>query len=222
MSKHIDINSMPCNVKELFNTLCNQSFISRYTLFGGTALSIQIYHRLSEDLDFIYDEEALNINTIKRNITKLFPKHLIIRQDSKLQIDFVINDIKLTFFSAGSISLPFNVSSHALKYKKINICNISTLASLEMAAIAQRNTIRDYYDLYYLAKYHIPLLEIIQKTKSLLPNLSPVTYSETLIYTEDIDESNISGHLKPKEEINKEQIAAFFTKELIKIKDKIE
>jgi len=56
----------------------------------------------------------------------------------------------------------------------------------------------------------------------LLPNLSPVTYSETLVYTEDIDESNISGHLMPKEEINKEQIAAFFTKELIKIKDKIE
>jgi len=90
-----------------------------------------------------------------------------------------------------------------------------------MAAIAQRNTIHGYYDLYFLARYHFSLLEIIQQTKKLIPNLSPVTYTETLIYTADIEENDISSHLMPVEKISKEEIAEFFTRELKLIIDKI-
>jgi len=38
----------------------------------------------------------------------------------------------------------------------------------------------------------------------LLPNLSPVTYTETLVYTEDIPENDLSNHLCPKEQITKQ------------------
>ena len=38
-----------------------------------------------------------------------------------------------------------------------------------------------------------------------------------LVYTKDIDEEDISSHLSPAEMVNKEQIAAFFTKELISV-----
>ena len=65
------------------------------------------------------------------------------------------------------------------------------------------------------------LLEIIERTKSLIPNLSPITYSETLVYTEDLDEATIAEHLQPAEIVTKEQIAIFFINELIKIKGKI-
>lgn len=97
---------MPANTKIVFDKLALLPFISKYTLVGGTALAIQIRHRLSEDLDFIFDGEKLNANNIKRNIAAIFPNYRIIRQELPWQIDFVINNVKVTFFSTGSIALP--------------------------------------------------------------------------------------------------------------------
>jgi predicted nucleotidyltransferase component of viral defense system len=223
MSEHsIDLSYMPANTKTVFDKLSLNIFISKYTLVGGTALSLQIMHRLSEDLDFIYDGEKLNINSLKRNVATIFPDYRIIRQEHNWQIDFLISNVKVTFFSTGAIALPFKVKDHSFRYKTINICKAITIASLKMAAIAQRNTIRDYYDLYTLIKNHFPLKEIISQTKKLIPNLSPITYTETLIYTRDIEESSLANHLSPKDAITKDLIAEFFIQEIRKIKDEIE
>ena len=81
MVDSIDIKYMPEKTLRVFQQLKSQAFISNFTLVGDTALAIQIKHRLSEDLDFVFDGEDLNINLIKRNINKLFPNHRIIRQD---------------------------------------------------------------------------------------------------------------------------------------------
>lgn len=78
---------------------------------------------------------------------------------------------------------------------------------------------RDYYDLYYISKHIIPLAEIFKMTKELVPNLSPITYSETIIFTKDIPDAEISAHLYPAEKVTKEQIAEFFTDALRKLKD---
>jgi len=221
MTSQFNIDFLPGQTQKVFEELAEKQFINKYSLVGGTALSLQLRHRLSEDLDFVYDEEELSINEIKRNIAKIFPEHRIIRQDAPWQIDFIINEVKVTFFSSGSVVIPFNVRNYTTPHKNINICEIDVIATLKMASIAQRNTIRDYYDLYYLTKYHMSLLEIIERTKTLIPNLSPITYSETLVYTEDIDEATIAEHLQPAEIVTKDQISDFFTNELIKIKGKI-
>lgn len=221
MVDSIDINYMPENTLRVFQLLKSQAFISNFTLVGGTALAIQIKHRLSEDLDFVFDGEELNINLIKRNLNKLFPHHRIIRQDHNLQIDVLINKVKVTFFSTGAVAIPFNVREHSFAEEKLNIARAKAIAALKFSAVAQRNTIRDYYDLYCLSHYHFPLLELITFTKQLLPNLSPITYSETLVYVKDIEEQDISSHLSPAEIVSKDQIAAYFTQELKKIKEEL-
>jgi predicted nucleotidyltransferase component of viral defense system len=218
----VDLTFMPSNTKTVFDILALHKFISKYTLVGGTALSVQIRHRLSEDLDFVFDGEKLDINSLKRNIAAIFPDYRIIRQEINWQIDFLISNIKVTFFSTGSIALPFNVKNHSFSYKTICICKAKTIASLKMAAIAQRNTIRDYYDIYKLVKDHFPLSEIIGQTKKLIPDLSPITYTETLIYTGDIEEKSLKNHLMPDEVITKEHIAEFFIREIRKIIDQLD
>jgi predicted nucleotidyltransferase component of viral defense system len=193
-------------------------FAKDYTLVGGTALSLQIKHRLSEDLNLIYDGETLNLSTIKRNISKLFPNYRIIKQDENYQIDFIIDGVKVTFFSTGAIQIPFKVKSYTTKFNNINIAVLKIIGVLKLSAIAERNVIRDYYDLYFLIKYHFSLIEIINTTKELLPNLSPVTYTSTIIYTDDLLENDISEHLIPKEIVSKKEISDFFVQELRKIK----
>ena len=221
MKDDFDIGFMPGKTRDVFMKLNTAKFISQFSLVGGTALSVQIRHRLSEDLDFIYDGEELNSNLIKRNIGKLFPGYRIIRQDHNWQVDLLIDEVKLSFFSTGAVSVPFNVRSYSFSVGQINIAVTKAIAALKFSAIAQRNTIRDYYDLYCLSKYHFSLLELIEFTRKTVPGLSPVTYTETLIYTRDIDENSISSHLSPAENIDKHQIADFFSAELIKIREQI-
>lgn len=71
MVNSLDTSYMPANTLSVFQGLKSLSFISQFTLVGGTALAIQIKHRLSEDLNFVSDEEELNVNLIKRNIKSL-------------------------------------------------------------------------------------------------------------------------------------------------------
>lgn len=114
--------------------------------------------------------------------------------------------------------VPFKVKDFSKKYQNINIAGIEIIAVLKMATISQRNTIRDYYDLYFIAKHVIPLIQIIEQSKKMLPNISAITYTETIIYTRDIPENSIENHLNPKEIVTKEQISDFFIEELKKIR----
>lgn len=217
----LSFNYMPLPTKSVFDKLAEIKFMKSYTLVGGTALAIQIRHRMSEDLDFITDKETINSALIKRNIAKFFPGYTITREDKQWQIDMVIDGTKVTWFSAGAVAVNFKTQDYANKYQNLWIARPEIIAVHKLSAISQRNTLRDYYDLYFLAKYVLPLNDIIGLTRKLNPNLSPVTYSETLIYTGDLPEDDMSAHLNPKEYINKQQIADFFTSELRKIKEKL-
>lgn len=207
--------------KKVFDTLARYKFINEFTLVGGTALSIQIKHRQSEDLDFIFDGEYINKTKIKRNINSIFQNFKIIKEDENFQIDFLINDVKVTFFSTGVIIIPFNVGGFSNKYQNINLASPNIIGVLKLAAIAQRNTVRDYYDLYFLTRYVLNIKDLFKMTKKLISNLSSITYSETLVYTEDIAEDSIAEHLNPKEVITKEEISNYFISELRKVKESI-
>ncbi len=212
---------MPPLTKSVFDKLAGIKFMKNFILLGGTALAIQIKHRMSEDLDFISDEETINSSLIKRNIAGAFNDYRIIREDRQWQLDMVIETTKVTWFSAGAIAINFKTRDYALRYQNLWIAQPEIIAVHKLSAISQRNTLRDYYDLYFLAKYILPLEDIIALTRKLNPALSPVTFSETLIYTDDLPEEDMRAHLNPKEKINKKQIADFFTSELRRIKEKL-
>jgi hypothetical protein len=217
-----DLNFMPLQTRRVFETLANQAFMQSYVLVGGTALAIQIKHRISEDLDFIADSETLNTSIIKRNIANLFPEYKIIREDPKWQIDIIVENTKLTWFSSGAVAARFKTKEYAFRFRKLWIAKTEIIAVHKLSAISQRNTLRDYYDLYFIARYHIPLKSIIELTRRLQPAISPITYSETLIYTDDLPEENMNSHLEPTEKIDKKQLSEFFTAELKKIKNQLE
>lgn len=216
-----DLKFLKEETNRVIAVLLKQSFIGDYTLVGGTALSIQLKHRLSMDLDFIYDGEKLPGSSLKRSVSKIFKNHRIIRDEKYDQLDFLVDGIKITFFTNQSVLVNFTVKDYSFRYYNLNIATPEIIAVLKLSAISQRSTLRDYYDLYYLSKNVLPLKNIIDLAKKLMPNLSPVTYSETLIYTKDIPESSMDYHLHPQEQITKEGISNFFIEELSRIKGNI-
>lgn len=210
----ITFENIPETTAKVLRILANENFIRNFTLVGGTALSLQLGHRQSEDLDFIYDGEKIQTLSLKRNIAKLFPKYKIIREETGYQVDFLIQEVKVTFFSSGAVLVPFPVKDYSFIHDRLRIATVDIIAVLKMATIAQRCTIRDYYDLYYIAKYVHSLGKIYTSCKKLLPNISAITYSETIIYVNDIPENSLEAHLNPKEIVSKQQIADYFKDQL--------
>jgi predicted nucleotidyltransferase component of viral defense system len=206
---------LPDNTRFVFDILAKDAFISDYTLVGGTALALQMGHRMSEDLDFMTDKNNLDARRIQRNINRLFTHWRLIRKRDE-QIDFLIKNTRVTFFTAQLVNIPFQVSSRTCPYHHLRIADIKTLALLKLSAISQRNTLRDYYDLYTISKEKFSLSGIFAEAKQSLPQLSPIVYTETLTYTDDIPEKTLANHLKPKQQISKEEIADYFSLEIKK------
>jgi len=214
---NIQPGDIPPATAILFLQLAKEKYMNRFTLVGGTALALQLGHRQSEDLDFIFDAEKIDDIGIRRFIARTFHEYRLIREERGYQLDFLVNNVKLTFFSTGAVIIPFKVKPHTIQYGTINIASVEVIAVLKMATISQRCTIRDYYDIYYISRHVCTLDEIFRLTKSLIPALSPITYTETIIYTKDIPENTIGGHLLPKEQISKQEIATYFIGEIKKM-----
>ena len=49
-----------------------------------------------------------------------------------------------------------------------------------------------------------------------MSHFADITYSETIVYVDDLNEIEISDHLNPKDKVSKYEIADYFTKEIRK------
>ena len=90
---------LPDTHKLLSEFIANASFLEKYVLVGGTALSLHLCHRKSEDLDFFTYNDCFEKKEIFDYINNRFEQVEIINQTND-QIDLLINGVKVTFFNA--------------------------------------------------------------------------------------------------------------------------
>jgi len=146
--------AMPSQTFELFvEGFCELEEISKWTLVGGTALSIHYHHRLSEDLDFFIHHSTLEqsrkrIFTMMQELEDNGFEVVKVKEDER-NLDFEIFGVKVTFFASGIESL----EEKAQNYKKITIATVETITAMKMDAIINyRTKSRDFYDIYTIAK----------------------------------------------------------------------
>lgn len=159
--------------KLLFKTLSSSSELEGLTLIGGTALALQIKHRISLDFDFATFEKEIPIYKIDSFISRLKTKGWSINEivdtnkTSQFKIntglnlrnfvrDYVVNGIKLTFFAhwKNDKQRQFYSQSNKIKSDKISfsIMGIDGLKTSKVLVLADRVTSRDLYDLMILIK----------------------------------------------------------------------
>ena len=88
---NLDLNNLPSATSHLFQKLAKEKYMNRFSLVGGSALALQLGHRQSEDLDFVFDGEKIESISIKRFIARLFPEYRLIREEAGYQLDFLFN-----------------------------------------------------------------------------------------------------------------------------------
>ena len=138
----------------VFEAVSQMEVIKGLYLCGGTAQSLQMKHRKSEDLDFELlglrkERPMLDFSAISNEVSSVFPdcrKEFLSK--NQLQI-FVNGNVKLSFFRPEN-SVP--ELGKGFVYNNIVTPSLQELLGMKLFTIAMRSAFRDYYDIYALLK----------------------------------------------------------------------
>lgn len=147
--------SLAPHTGKVFEIISRLECIKPYTLVGGTALSLQIEKRQSEDLDFMKwlakrnQKAEVDWPAIKKELESVGE----IREYEVGSFDFVsfnFEGVNLSFYAAPRKAIP---SMQRIPYhNNIYIADMESIGAMKMEAMLRRSKFRDYYDIYSILK----------------------------------------------------------------------
>ena len=140
------------HTQKIFEAISRLECIKPYVLVGGTALSIQLGTRLSEDLDFmswcknLKDKREVDWPSIRKELEQVgnIDNFEILDID---HVEFVVNGVKISFYANPNRSpikeeIPF--------LNNIRLADPVAIGAMKMEVMLRRSKFRDYYDIYSL------------------------------------------------------------------------
>lgn len=159
------MNGLAPQTSEVFERITSLECIKPFVLVGGTALSLQLNKRQSEDLDFMCwkksakDKPEVPISSIKREIES-------VANIDSMEIggfnfvSFVVEGVKLSFYAAPRKRIP---SMQVIPFKNnLQLADIKSIGAMKMEAMLRRSKFRDYYDIYSVLHEGVDIQEMIE------------------------------------------------------------
>jgi len=157
------------------------------TLGGGTALALQLNHRISYDFDIFCSRPIKkNLSLLVRQVFSDANFEILVDSSDELTVD--LKGTKLTF-----LYYPFEKGFGQIKTESIFIFDIRDLATAKAYAIGRRGVWRDYFDVYFLLKTgEIDLESLLKMSRERYKSLfSEKLFLEQLCYFDDINDFSI-------------------------------
>jgi hypothetical protein len=158
--------------------------LKSFCLVGGTALSLQLGHRKSDDIDLFLDKDfdkRYVINILKQ---KFVDRIIFISKDTNsLGVFCYIDDIKIDICKHT-----FPIIETIIVEDNIRMWNIKEIAAAKVHAISNRGKKKDFWDIdIILDKLSIEEITTLYKKK--YDPLLAITVSQILVYFEDANDS---------------------------------
>ena len=199
---------LPGNTKAVLALLEKSEIIKKSYLAGGTALALQLGHRISYDLDF-FTKEEFDEQLLLPHIEKISKFEL--EQIAWRTILGKFDDVRFSIFY-----YEYPILYQPKKFGKINILDIPDIAAMKIAAISSRGTKRDFIDLYFICKGNISLKEAILLYEEKYKNLdtTAIHIMKSLIFFDDAENQEMPHMLK---EVQWQEVKIFFETEVRKL-----
>lgn len=170
---------------ELLKSLQSEPELSSAILVGGTALSLQIGHRESDDLD-LFSVEPLDMMAIQSLLLNKYAFSPSVIEENTL-IGFV-NGVKIDV-----IYHPFPWLKEAVTEEGMRIASVSDIAAMKMHAIINSGKRpKDFVDIAFLSMY-FSYNEIKRLLLKRYPAYDPIMADKAIIYFGDIDSLLVPG-----------------------------
>ena len=176
-----------------------------FYLAGGTALALQIGHRLSIDLDFFSPRPIKKILLAKIE-EKLGPVSVLVNTKNELTV--TAGGIKITF-----LHYPFILKHKTIETNIVPLASIADIASMKAYTIGRRRSFKDYVDIYFiLSKEYVTLGTLIYDAKEKYGHgFNDRLFCEQLTSPNDLDDEDI---IWLEQEVSKADMQIFSQKEV--------
>jgi len=191
--------------QEVFREL--KHFSKNFVLAGGTAIMLQIGHRLSYDFD-CFSIRPLSSNLL-RQVKKIFGLFITPRIRTSEQITFPTkNGVEITF-----VYHPYKLLQKPIHTDSISVVSLDDLAANKAYTIGRRGVWRDYIDLFFFLKWNIYSMEkiIAFAQKKFKGEFNEKLFLEQLVYFDDV---NIVPIDFIKESYKEKEIKSFLEKQV--------
>ncbi len=144
----ISWNALAPDTRRTFETLAALPLPPDFYLAGGTALALQLGHRISYDLDFFSTTNPLGMverSTLAHRLQSITPTIIKREQDEQL------------YATVMGVEVSFIYQHHPLLFPMIEVGGLRLASAIDiglmkLSAIKDRGTRRDFIDLYCLRK----------------------------------------------------------------------
>lgn len=150
-----------------------------FFLVGGTALALQIDHRLSIDLDF-FSMQPFDNQQVEGHLSERYG----------FQTDYVATNTLKGFI--GNVKVDFLTHAYPLvrpllQEEGLSLASLEDIGAMKLNAIAHSgNRQKDFYDLYFLLEHH-SLQELLLAYQAKYSNSNPIIPLKGISWFEDID-----------------------------------
>ena len=198
----LHIESVEPSTLELLRRIQALPALAETRLVGGTALALQLGHRVSVDLDIFGHWD------LKRNLEAEFSKVGPTEKHSGAV------DAKLQFFDVSGVKVDcvtydaFPWLAAPIEEDGVRLAGISDIAAMKVNAITNRGTHKDFVDMAFLLRTNT-MTQIFKWYRQKYPTANPALAVRSLVYFVDAEEQPLPRMLVPFDwEAAKDEIRA--------------
>lgn len=164
---------------ELLIKLMREDFLKNFFLVGGTALALQIGHRISIDID-LFSETEFDANDILSELEDKFRFQLDFQAKNTLKGS--IAGVKVDF-----ISHKYPLVKPLLEVEDVRMTSLEDIAAMKLNAIVVNGSrVKDFVDVAFLSS-SFTLTQMIHAYEKKYATRNPTTAIKALGYHHDID-----------------------------------
>jgi hypothetical protein len=193
---------------DILKNLQQKELFKSYFLVGGTALSLQLGHRISNDID-LFTRDDLNkdeiLDFLNRDYNGIYQIHNI--QNTILQIS--ITSVKIDF-----VKYDYDLIEDVNSEEGIRYLGKKDISAMKLMAIANRgDQAKDFIDIYYLLK-EIKLIDMFEYYKLKYKQHDINQIKRSLVYFDDVTESNWASVTLLKDTLSTKEIKRVIVNEV--------
>lgn len=175
----LHIKTVEPGTLSLITSLQSKKYLEQFLLVEGTALSLQIGHRMSVDID-LFTNVRFDVTNLLNFLQEDYPglsvrnqmSHAILAEIEKVKTDFV-------FQPSTMIDDPITTDS-------IKMATTRAIAAMKISAIIARGKKRNFTDLYCLLD-HFSLEDMLNAFSQKYENTDRAIAMRSLFYFKDAD-----------------------------------
>ncbi len=204
------------HTERIFDAISNLDCFKEYVLVGGTALALQIGHRLSEDLDFMkwksHSDMSPEVNwpTIETALKTIGEVNTDVLELN--HVNFIVEGVRISFYANRMYEKPRDLKVSQFK-KNISVADKYSLGMMKVELTARRAKFRDFYDIYALTREGLSLTRLVSGAQSYSGGRIKQKSLEAFLCNKDRygTDSNFQ-FLEPKYEISADNMEKYFVK----------